>query len=98
MDHSFLMSRFQPFCDLTAHLQPFFRCQRTPFQSVLQVFTFNKLQHQKRLPVRFRQLMNGSDVRMIERCQKSRLSLKPRQALAVLGKNFGQYLDRYLSA
>jgi hypothetical protein len=59
---------------------------------------FDELQHQRRHAARSFETMDGGDVHVVERRQRSRFALETGDAVGVQAHGLGQDLDRHLSA
>jgi hypothetical protein len=59
---------------------------------------FEEFGDEKGSTARFADVVNGENVRVIERCDRARFLLETPQAFGVAGKRFGQNFEGYFAA
>ena len=67
VNYPFGVGRVQPLCDLNAQIEDGFQLHRTATNSVLKRHAIHKFHGNKSAPVFFTNLVNRTDVRMIQR-------------------------------
>ena len=71
---------------------------RSAVQAIGQRLAFHELQHERRNALDVLQPVDGTDMRMIEGSERSRLAAEPRQPLGVGGEDRRQHLDGDIAA
>src|SRR5690348_3369743 len=71
--------------------------ERSPTNQFFQRLSFHQLHGDERLTFVLAHLINGTDVRMIQRCGSSRFALEPFEFLRVFREFFRQELQRHKS-
>ena len=94
MDDTGLVPRFERFRDLPRDRNDVFDRDRAFLDPLGERRPFHELQHERSNAVRFLESMDARNVRMVQRCEKLRLALEPRETIGVLRKRMGKHLDR----
>jgi hypothetical protein len=76
MNHTFFVCGFQGFGDLPRNAQRCFKGNRAPRDAFRERFTTDQFQYQELGLVLRGEIIDGGDVRMIQRCKNFRLTLK----------------------
>ena len=97
MHDSLFMRRFERFTDVFRNLQSFFDWNRTALDAFVQRLAFYKFEHEKTGIVSLLEIVDGGDVRMVQRSQNLCFALEAADALRITREFFGQDLDRYFS-
>ena len=77
MNDAFLMRRFERFTDMPSNIESFFNGNGTALNAFSKCLAFYKLEHQEPHIVSFLEIVDRSNVGMIERCKDFRFSLEP---------------------
>jgi len=93
MGDPFRVSGFQGSCDLHARAERFVKRQRAAPQSVRECFALDEFKRQETTLSRLANVVDGGDVRMIQRCQDFGFPAKSRKPFRIPRKDFGQYFD-----
>ena len=67
-------------------------------EAVRQRLALDELHDQGQDAIAVLEAVNGANVRMIERCQRPRLALEPRQPIRIVGERGWKDLDRHVAA
>jgi hypothetical protein len=97
VDDSFLVRRLERFRHLTEQRKRLVERNPTSRKTLGKAFPRNQLHDQKRSTVDSLEPMDGGDVRMIQRPEKTRLPLEPGEPLPIRRERFRQRLDRDLT-
>ena len=79
------VSRVQCVGDIDGEREKHFHFQRTPSDAVFQGRAVQKLHGDEGLAILLTDVINGANIRMIQSGGRLRLTLKPRQGLAIAG-------------
>src|SRR5262249_39637623 len=93
MDNTFVVGGFERLGDLPANVERFVDGNGTARHDVCKRFAGNKLQHEELRSVRFRQVVDRPDVRMIERSEKMCFALEPNEPIRILREILRQDFD-----
>ncbi len=94
MDDAGAVRRFERIGNLNGQLQQLRHGQRPGFEPGVQRLPFEQLHHQVAVPVVLADVVDGRDVRMVERRDRARLAFEPPQPVAVGREGGRQDLDR----
>ena len=97
MNDALLVRGLQRIRDLTREVKRFSNRQRTTLEALGQSRTFNDFKNQTRQVRRFFETVDRSDVRVAQRGEQLRLSLKSRAPIGVADKRARQHLDRHIA-
>ena len=94
MDDARLVCGFERFRDLPCNRQRFIEWERALGDSIGQRRAFHQLQHQRMHATGVFEAVDTADVRMIQRGQRFRFALEPRDPLGIGDEQLRQDLDR----
>ena len=93
MNDSPLVRSFESFTDLNRDFQSLSDLNWPPRNSIGECFAFNQFENEETHADRFRKIINGCNVRVIQRGQDFSLPLKAADAIGVPRELFGKDLD-----
>ena len=98
MNNSGLVGSVERISDLNYNLQDLSTVERLSGDEVFERVPFQRLHHNKRVPIRFVNLMNSANVGMVKRRGSTCLALKSLQCLVVARQLWWEKLECYISA
>src|SRR4030095_2754290 len=93
VDDALVVSGFQSIRDLAAYDERFVDWTQATRRRVRECLAGDKLQHEEFGSVRFREVVDGPDVRMVQRSEQMRFALEPTESIGVLREIDRQDLD-----
>src|SRR5262245_60689676 len=97
MHGAFFVGSLQRQSDLISNLYDFNDRKRSALEQFRQGHTLDKFQYQVRRAAAFNDIVNGSDVWMIERGQKRGFLFETCEPFRVIGKFGREYFNRYIA-
>src|SRR5437667_1745782 len=97
MDDVLFMRGFECFTDALGDVEGLIKRNRPSLDALGERFTFHEFQHEKARAVRFLKIVDGGDIRMIERGEHFRFTLEAGDAVMIAGKFVGQDLDGHFT-
>src|SRR5262245_33125375 len=88
-----LMCGFEPLRDLMRNVESFLDRNRTACNAIGERFALHEFKHEKSLIVCFLEIVDRSDIRMVERCENLGLSLQSAHSICVTRELSGQNFD-----
>src|SRR5262249_34972512 len=94
MNDAPLVRRFKRFTDAPANIESFVKGNGTMLDVFRERLAFHEFKHQESRLIRFLQIIDGGDIRMIERGENFSFALETAHTLGIARKFAGQNLDR----
>src|SRR5262245_15814317 len=94
MNDTLLVSSFEGFTDVPANMENLFNRNRTTLNALSESLAFDQLEHEKSCTFRFLEIVDRSDIGVVQGCENFGLSLKPAHPICVARELIGQDFDR----
>src|SRR5262249_30874794 len=94
MDYAILVCSLQHFADAPVYVQHSTHGDSATTKTLLKRVALDEFEHETTCIVSLLQIVNRSNVRMIQRSEQFRLALKPARSLRISREFFGKYLYR----
>src|SRR5262245_33717071 len=97
MDYAFLVCSLQRFADAPGYVQRFIHRNSATTETLRERVALDEFEDEIAGTVGFLDIVDRSNVRMIQRSEQFRLALKPARAIRISREFFGKYLYRHFA-
>src|SRR5439155_19662786 len=98
MNDPLLVCRFQRVGNLSRDGETLVEWNRTACDALREILTLDQLHDERGDAIRFFESMDAADVRMIQRRERLRVTLKPREAIRSNGERVGKHFQRNVAS